>query len=93
MRDLLFKKNRDVCCAPEMMPESTRRIDYFSSRLVLFFLFILAAQASSAASTLHILERLRRMAVLRPQGPISSVEAIAQMHMDRKMQAYGYFFF
>lgn len=65
-------------------------------RLVSFFfflLFILAAQASSAASTLHVPERLRRMAVLRPQGPISSVEAIAQMHMDRKMQAYGYFLF
>lgn len=37
MRDLLFKKNRDVCCAPEIMPESTRRIDYFSSRLVFSF--------------------------------------------------------
>lgn len=30
------------------------------------------------------------MAVLRPQDPIGSVKAIAQMHMDRSMQAYGF---
>lgn len=63
---------------------------FVSSSLFFFFFFILAAQTFSAASTSYVLERLQRMALLRPQDPIGSVEAIAQMHMDRSIQAYGF---
>lgn len=62
-----------------MMPKSTHRIDFFC--LVCFFI----SSWQRRHSLLHVLERLHWMAVLRPQGPIGSVEAIAQMHMDRSM--------